>query len=143
MSDESGRTEVYVAPFVVPADGANPAVASAQPSGKWQLSTGGGSLPKWRGDGKEIVYFEETSGRLIAVSVNGQGPAFDVGAAQPLFTLGVGVDAPFRLSPGIFRDFFDMTRDGQRFLVNTPRTDTPTSGPPPITVVYWASGLKK
>jgi hypothetical protein len=58
-------------------------VASAQPSGKWQLSTGGGSLPKWRGDGKEIVYFEETSGRLIAVSVNGQGPAFDVGAAQP------------------------------------------------------------
>jgi hypothetical protein len=130
-------------PFVVPADGANPAVASAQPSGKWQLSTGGGSLPKWRGDGKEIVYFEETSGRLIAVSVNGQGPAFDVGAAQPLFTLGVGVDAPFRLSPGIFRDFFDMTRDGQRFLVNTPRTDTPTSGPPPITVVYWASGLKK
>jgi hypothetical protein len=119
-------------------------VASAQPSGKWQLSTGGGSLPKWRGDGKEIVYFEETSGRLIAVSVNGQGPAFEVGAAQPLFTLGLGAAGAFRLSQGTIRDFFDMTHDGQRFLVNAPKTDTPTSGPQPITVVVnWTAALKK
>jgi eukaryotic-like serine/threonine-protein kinase len=144
MSDESGRSEVYVSPFVVPANGASAAVASAQPSGKWQVSTGGGLLPKWRGDGKEIAYFEERSGRLMAVSVNGQGPAFDVGAAEPLFTLGVGAAGPFRLSQGTVRDFFDMTRDGQRFLVNVPTTDTPTSGPPPITVVVnWAAAPKR
>src|SRR5205085_577357 len=44
---ESGRWEVYVAPF--PATGA-----------RWQVSTGGGLFPKWRSDGREIIYTSAT-----------------------------------------------------------------------------------
>ena len=40
-SNESGRQEVYVASFPVP-------------SSKWPVSTNGGLLPRWRGDGREI-----------------------------------------------------------------------------------------
>ena len=42
-SDESGNWEIYVTTF--------PGAA-----GKWQVSRGGGSEPRWRGDGKEIFY---------------------------------------------------------------------------------------
>ena len=42
-SDESGAWEIYVTSF--------PGAA-----GKWQVSRGGGTEPRWRGDGKEIFY---------------------------------------------------------------------------------------
>ena len=42
-SNESGDWEVYVTTF--------PAA-----TGKWQVSRGGGTEPRWRGDGKEIFY---------------------------------------------------------------------------------------
>ncbi len=42
-SDESGNWEIYVTSF--------PGAA-----GKWQVSRGGGTEPRWRGDGKEIFY---------------------------------------------------------------------------------------
>src|SRR5207245_2782644 len=42
-SNESGRNQVYVQ--AIPAG-----------SGKWQISTEGGSAPHWRRDGKEIFY---------------------------------------------------------------------------------------
>ena len=57
-SDESGNWEIYVTTF----PGAD---------GKWQVSRGGGTQPRWRGDSKEI-YYEETSGILMAVPVNTQ-----------------------------------------------------------------------
>ena len=43
--------------------------------------------------------------RLMAAEVNGQGADFEVGAAHPLF----------EIEPG---DRYDVTGDGQRFLVN-------------------------
>ncbi len=43
ISDDSGPYEVYVQPF--PATGA-----------KWQISSGGGIQPRWRGDGKELFF---------------------------------------------------------------------------------------
>ena len=46
-SIESGRTEVYVAPF---------SSSGGAPAGKRQISTGGGTQPNWRQDGREIVY---------------------------------------------------------------------------------------
>ena len=68
----------------------------------------------------------------MAVAV-GPGPAF--GAPRPLFqTL---------ISRGVsqLRTHYVPSRDGQRFLINTPATD-PT--PTPITVVLnWTAGLKK
>jgi Tol biopolymer transport system component len=40
-SNESGDWEIYVTTFPTAA-------------GKWQVSRGGGTEPRWRGDGKEI-----------------------------------------------------------------------------------------
>jgi serine/threonine-protein kinase len=52
----SGRPEVYVRPF--------PAIDS----GRWQVSTGGGTRPRWSRDGRELFYFTPENGELgIAV----------------------------------------------------------------------------
>jgi hypothetical protein len=42
----------------------------AEPAGKWQVSTGGGTQPRWRQDGKEL-YFIATDKSLMAVTVAG------------------------------------------------------------------------
>jgi hypothetical protein len=80
-------------------------------AGKWQVSRGGGTEPRWRGDGKEIFYIG-ARGTLTAVPVNSEG-AFFSGNPTPLF------QSQFRAqvsSTDIFN--YDITRDGQRFLVN-------------------------
>jgi dipeptidyl aminopeptidase/acylaminoacyl peptidase len=97
-SDESGVWEIYVTSF--------PGAA-----GKWQVSRGGGSEPRWRGDGKEIFYIAP-SGMLMAVPVNGEG-IFATGTPAPLFQ--VHGRAPIS-STDVFT--YDVAKDGKRFLVN-------------------------
>jgi serine/threonine-protein kinase len=72
VSDESGRAEVYVRPF--------PDVASA----RWQVSTGGGTEPRWSHSGRELFY-RSAAGDLIAAPVV-PGPAFKVAEERPLFS---------------------------------------------------------
>lgn len=118
VSNESGRNEVYVTPF-------------PGPGGKWQISTTGGNFLRWRRDGKEIFYLA-LDNRLMAAAVNGQGAAFEVGDVRPLFTMQVaGPRFPYDVSP-----------DGQRFLVNTVanQTSVPTSM---TVVVNWMASLRK
>jgi hypothetical protein len=62
VSDEFGGREVYVTTFPTAA-------------GKWQVSSGGGIEPRWRGDGKEMFYVGAGS-TLTAVSVNSEGTFF-------------------------------------------------------------------
>jgi Tol biopolymer transport system component len=71
-SDESGTWEIYVTSF--------PGAA-----GKWQVSRGGGTEPRWQGDGKEIFYIAP-SGMLMAVPVNGES-IFATGTPAPLFQI--------------------------------------------------------
>ena len=92
-SNETGRYEVYVQPF--PQGGA-----------KWQVSTNGGSQPRWHGDGKEIFYVEGDT--LMAVSVT-TSPVFSPDAAQPLFE--------DKTAFGERGQQYDVTPDGQRFVV--------------------------
>ena len=73
QSDESGLPEVYVAPF--------PRIEGK--SQRWQISAGGGGLPKWRGDGKELYYIMG-NGKMMAVTVGSSG-AFTVSAPRMLF----------------------------------------------------------
>jgi eukaryotic-like serine/threonine-protein kinase len=97
-SDESGDWEIYVTTF--------PGAA-----GKWQVSRGGGTEPRWRGDGKEIFYLGP-KGMLTAVPVNTQD-SFSTGTPTPLFQFhGRSVIS----STDVFS--YDVTRDGKRFLVN-------------------------
>ena len=68
----------------------------------------------------------------MGATVNGEGAAFDVGDVRPLFTIqGGGNRFPFDVSP-----------DGQRFLVNTFADET--SAPAPLAVVVnWMASLRK
>ena len=97
-SDVSGNWEIYVTTF----PGAE---------GKWQVSRGGGTQPRWREDGKEIFY-EGPTGILMAVPVNTQA-GFTTGTPVPLFQ----IHGRFQISS---TDTFtyDASKDGTRFLVN-------------------------
>jgi eukaryotic-like serine/threonine-protein kinase len=117
-SDESGRSEVYVVPF-------------PGPGGKWQISTAGGSFPRWKYDGSEIFYLA-IDNKLMSVTVNGKGANFDVGAIKPLFDTRIVLGGRYQ---------YAVSEDGQRFLINTAPEQAASA---PITVVLnWTAGLKK
>ncbi len=97
-SNESGRNELYVTGY-------------PGPSGKWQISTAGGSEGFWRGDGKELVY-RAPDGTIMAAPIQ-TGAAVEVGTPVPLFKVTPGTG-------GFSRNRWAPTPDGQRFLVNTP-----------------------
>ena len=99
-SDESGESAIYVTTF-------------PRAAGKWQVSAGGGSEPRWGADGLEIFYLDP-EGTLTAVTVRtGTAVSFSRGEPRPLFR------APVR-PPISNSDFFsyDVTKDGGRFIVN-------------------------
>ena len=123
-SDESGSFQIYVQSF--PAGG-----------GKFQVSTGGGSEPRWRRDGKEIFYIG-ADGRLMAVDVR-TIPKFEAGAPKALF------DAQLTIfSPTLPFFHYDVTADGRRFLVNSAVTAKDGSIEAPITVVVnWQAAVKR
>jgi serine/threonine protein kinase len=117
--DESGHMEVYVRPFSMNSDG------TVAKGGKWQISTGIGMDPSWRGDGRELYYWTDR-GAGMAVEI-ATSPEFKPGKPHPL-------GMPPLLSPR------NATADGQRFLMPVPKS----SQPEPYTVVMnWQPGLKK
>jgi Tol biopolymer transport system component len=97
-STESGPAEVYVAAF--------PSAASGR---KWQVSKGGGTQARWRRDGREL-YFLSADRQIVAVSVTENAADLRIGPAQTLFEA--------RYPYGQYHAF-DVTADGQRFVVNT------------------------
>ncbi len=107
-SDESGRSEVYVQAF----DGA-PAAPGA---GKWQVSSSGGSQPRWRADGKELFYLSPR-GEQMAVDVETAG-TFAAGPPQPLFA----APPPLAGPAGPYAPYAPSA-DGQRFLWKLPTAE--------------------
>jgi eukaryotic-like serine/threonine-protein kinase len=63
-SDESGSNEVYVRPF--------PATTAG---GKWQISSGGGQVPVWSRDGKNL-FFEALDNRIAVAGYTVKGETF-------------------------------------------------------------------
>jgi Tol biopolymer transport system component len=114
-SVESGRREIYVQGFKLD---------PSQPRGKWQISTDGGSEPRWRRDGKELYYYAVKG--LMAVDVKTDGASFEAGIPKPLFDVRV---------PTAGRNHFVAARDGQRFLVVVPEEET--SNAPMQVLVNW------
>jgi serine/threonine protein kinase len=119
-SNESGRDEIYVRPFVPP--GA-PAPVTAQ----WQISVDGGIYPLWAPDGREIYYLNR-AGAMMAAPVTIKGSLFTPGAPARLFPTRIlrgGVDT------GQGRQY-DATPDG-RFLIDSEIDDSS-----PITLLqHW------
>jgi acid stress-induced BolA-like protein IbaG/YrbA len=74
---------------------------------------------------------------IMAAEVNGTGPAFQVGAVRRLF------DVTRRTTPSPFGvgTVYDVTADGQRFLVNVVAEEQ--EAPPPINVITnWTATLR-
>jgi hypothetical protein len=71
--------------------------------------------------------------RLVAAEVNASGASFTVGAVKPLFPID---------TPAIGRYGYDVSPDGQRFIVNVVREQS--AAPVPVMVVTnWTAALKK
>jgi serine/threonine protein kinase len=120
-SNESGTFQVYVQSF--PPSG-----------GKWMISTNGGTQPRWRHDGKELFYLGYDR-KLMVVGVKEDANKFEAGSPQALFEMRVIVGFVVPISS------YEITRDGQRFLVLTPVEE---SSPSPLTVVLnWTASLKR
>ena len=83
---------------------------------KVQVSTLGGSVPRWRRDGKELYYLAPDR-MLMVVSVNLDGNQPRIGGPSPLFQTRVG---------RFMNRTYAVSRDG-RFLVNT-QVDDVTNG---------------
>ncbi len=122
ISDESGRDEIYVREF-----SSGSAQRSWDAAGKWLISRGGGTDPRWRGDSKELFYVA-SDGKLMSVDISAK-PVFEAGAPRPLF----------QLPPGFIG--LEVTADGRRFLIGVP---VARSASVPFTVVLnWQTTLKK
>jgi Tol biopolymer transport system component len=117
QSDQSGRYEVYVRPF-------------RGPGVQQQISTSGGSMPRWRSSGDEL-YFIAPGGGLMAVTVRGSGTTLDVGDPTALFQT--------RIGPIIVRTAYAVAPDG-RFLFSIPDEG---GVPSPITVILNWAGLQE
>jgi Tol biopolymer transport system component len=120
-SNETGKWEIYVTSF-------------PDAKGKWQVSTGGGEQPRWRGDGRELFYLASDS-KMMAVPV-ATGANFDSGTPVALFQTNPR-------QPISSRDQFayDVTRDGRRFLILTQVKQNETA--PMSVVLNWPAKLNK
>jgi serine/threonine-protein kinase len=96
VSNESGQDEIYVRPF--------PNVADA----RWQVSTDGGTEPKWANDGSRLFY-RDGSDDMMAVSVT-TDPTFALGDYRPLGSVG-GYRSDFN------HRLLDVTADDGRLLM--------------------------
>ncbi len=122
VSDESGRNEVYVQSFTPEGRlGGN----------KMRVSPNGGLHPRFRRDGREL-FFVAADGQMMVTALNPNSPTFEFARPRELFKT--------RLLPGHYNVGieYDVTADGQRFLVGTLVDE-----PPPVQILLnWSVGLK-
>jgi len=117
LSDESGQLEVYVRSF-------------PGPRVKLHVSTAGGAYPQWGSGGREVFYLSHDE-KLMVVTLATAGSSLNVSLPHELFPLPLGgVTGP---NP------FEVTPDGQRFLVSEPAA----SSEPLTVIVNWPALLKK
>jgi Tol biopolymer transport system component len=113
VSDEFGPSEIYVQPF--------PGFDR-----KWQVSTHGGTEPRWSRDGRELFYRSED--RMMAVQVSIKA---DIPFSQPVQLF----EHPYLRSKT--RPIYDVARDGRFLMIR----DEPGSRQL-IVVENWIEELK-
>ena len=126
-SNETGQAEIYVQTF--------------PPSGdRRRISRTGGLSPRWRGDGSELLFMDTTTKKMMSVAIRLE-PTFEASVPQPLFD-GSMIRESVNFPDVRSRSFrFDVTAEGQRFLVVKGASDASTRA---ITLVQnWTANLKK
>jgi Tol biopolymer transport system component len=122
-ADDNGTYEIYVQAFT--------------PDGKLAadrklVSTAGGAMPVWRRDGSEL-YFISEDGPLMSAAIKKGGSEFEFDTPKPLFKTRM-------LGHFASTHEFDVSPDGQRFLIGTLVGDS--KAPPPTVIYNWPSLLK-
>jgi hypothetical protein len=124
-TNESGRPQVYVKAF-------------PGPGAKVQVSNDGGTDPVWRRDGRELFY--RNGDRMMAVAVSGDN-AF--GRPRELwrgpYSPGMSTSCG---APGLTSSNYDVTPDGQRFLMIRDEDDLATVSNTVVLVVGFAREMR-
>ncbi len=119
-SDESGRREIFVQPY-------------PGPGGKRQISNDGGQEPVWNPKGSELFY--RNGKTIMAVDIDTE-TGFSAGNPRMLF------EGPYLPTAASF-PFYDVSPDGQRFLMLKP-VETEAAAPTEINIVLnWFEELKQ
>ena len=120
-SNETGKWEIYVTSF-------------PDARIKRQVSVGGGEQPRWRSDGKELFYLSPEE-KMMAAPIKA-GTTFDPGTPVVLFQ---AAPRPPVTNADLF--VYDVSRDGQRFLINTPVKQA--EAVPMSIILNWPAKLTK
>jgi predicted Ser/Thr protein kinase len=113
QSDDTGRGEIYVAAY-------------PEAGGKTQISTDGGSMPRWARSGRELFY--RNGNKMMAVDVR-TGPVFQAGVPRMLFE-------------GHYGEYYDVWPDGKRFLMAKPQVASDAATQVNI-VLNWFEELRR
>ena len=122
-ADDTGTPEIYVQSF---ADG-------ALGSDRKRISSTGGRMPVWNRKGTEL-YFLAPDGNLMASSVKPESSGLELSPPIVLFKTRM-------LGRGGAVHEFDVSPDGQRFLIGTLIGDTKV--PPPTVILNWPALVAK
>jgi Tol biopolymer transport system component len=108
-SDDSGASQVYVAPY---------RAGELSGGGRWRISTGGGRSPIWSHDGRQIFY-RSADDRIMAADCTAQGDSFESGKPRRWSErqLTDPIQGPFPM--------LDVAPDGKRFVVAESATPIP------------------
>jgi Tol biopolymer transport system component len=101
-SDESGRQEIYIRPY-------------ASGAGRWQVSDNGGGYPRWTKNGRELVYRVDDG--VMAASIEASGDSLRTGKPTRLFTGALRGGISGLTIGGNNLSDFDVSADGQRFIM--------------------------
>jgi serine/threonine-protein kinase len=96
VSNESGQNEIYVRPF-------------SGPDRRWQVSSQGGTQSLWNPNGREVFYRD--GNKMMAVDVTAEADGLKLSPPHTLF------DHRYAFGAGITIANYDVSRDGQRFLM--------------------------
>jgi Tol biopolymer transport system component len=121
VSRETDSAEVIVRPFPDPSQG------------RWKIAAG--TSPRWKRDGTELYYLDSES-RLIAVSVTTDQSTFAIGKSTTLFKTSLS-------SENREVSLYDVSPDGQHFLVAEPLDPSALRPMPLVVVQNWPSLLKR
>jgi serine/threonine-protein kinase len=121
VSNESGRSEVYVRPYPPSA-------------GKWLISNNGGGEPAWSPTGTELFYRE--GDRMMVVDVSTK-PSFSVSSSRLLFE--------GRFVPGVGGRNYDISPDGRRFLMiqRVDEAQSSSTSPTLNLILDWHEELRR
>ncbi len=118
-SADSGPPQVYVVPF--PSTG-----------GKWQISTDGGSEPRWSKTGHEIFYSE--GAEIFAVPYTVEKNSFVAGKPQPVFSR-IALRFPYTA--------FDVAADGQHIAAFQFDGEERATRIEPTVVIHWLEEVRR